>query len=395
MTYSNRLVMGLAVVGGLASIAHAISLTDYTFPTSTTQQAYVNGTFNADGNSTDTTQVGYNFGGSGSYWLALRSLPFSYDVTAGASASTNRATADGASAENAWDVNVATTLDKYLRNDEKFFVYGAAAVDYRKLAFEDKADDPRVDVEAGMGFGRTINATVLKQAVRMDEDFVKYGITTRGMPDAALLSLAAIIDREDEFRSQYGPVEYRKYWYAEMENILVDAGVMATSSLGAMGVLRIQEVLVEPSAQRWHGWKARAGVGARISDYDGSSGDPTLTARLDWHRPIGMDLQITNSTALSTVLSSDVVYTLEDLFRVDYEISNRIDWYNSLTARMDIPTATDAENNLEATLSSTFLFYLENQLSFNPEVQFRWRDDGIVDAEWDWVILGGITYRLK
>ena len=388
-------ITGLAVTVGVVGSAHAISLLDYTFPTSTTQQAYVNGTFNANGTSADTTQVGFTLGGSGNYWLALRSLPFSYDVSLGASISTSRSTIDGASTEDAWDINMATNLDKYFNNEDNFFVYGGASADYRRLILQDEADDPRIDVEAGLGFGRTINATVLKQAVRMDEDFVKYGITTRGMPDAALLKLAAVIDRESEFRSRYGPVEYRKYWYGEMESVLQDAGVLATETMGAMGTLRIQEVMAEPTAQRWHGWQVHLGVGSRISDYNGSSGDPALTARLDWHRPVGMDLQFSNKASIATVFADDLSYNLEDLFRVDYEISNRIDWYNSLMARIDIPTATDAENVTEVTLASTFILYLENRLSFNPEIQFNYRDDGIVDAEWNWVLLGGITYRLK
>lgn len=395
MKICNRLTVGLVCLGGLAGGSHAISLTDYTFPTSTTQQAYLNGTFNSQGNSIDTTQTGYTVGGSGTYWLALRSLPFSYDVSLGASATTSRATVEGAESEDAYDINLSTNLDKYFTDEGKFFIYGAAYMDYRKLAAQEEADDARIDVEAGLGFGRTINATVLKQAVRMDEDFQKYGVTTGRLPDSALLALASIIDRESEFRSRYGAVEYGKYWYGEMERVLLDAGVLARESLGALGVLRIQEVMQEPTAQRWHGWQARVGVGSRISDYDGESGDPTLTARLDWHQPVGMDVQFSNRASFSTVFADDLLYRMQDLFRLDYEISNRIDWYNGVTFKYDVPTATDAENIFESILASTFIFYLENQLSFNPELQFRYLDDGVQDAAWDWAILGGITYRLK
>lgn len=387
--------LAVALSGGLAVAGHAISLTDYTFPNSTSQQAYVNGTFNANGNSIDTTQIGYILGGSGNYWLALRSLPFSYDLTTGASFATTRGTADGAEAEDSYDLNLATNLDKYLSDFSKTFIYGAGFFDYRKLSTQEEADDPRIDVEAGIGVGRTINATVLKLAVRMDEDFVKYGVTTRPMSDEALLQLAAIIDREAEFRSVHGAVEYRKYWYEAMEKVLVSAGVLAREGLSAMGVLRIQEVMAEPTAQRWHGWSARVGVGARISDYDGESGDPTLVGRLEYHRPIGFDLQVSNRSSVSTIFADEQNYHFMNAFRVDYEISNRVDWYNGLTLNYDLLTADDAENILEALFNSTFIFYLENRLSINPELQFRYRDNGIGDAEWDWAFLGGITYRLK
>ena len=52
----------------------------------------------------------------------------------------------------------------------------------------------------------------------MNEDFLKYGVIKSDLPDKALLELAAVIDREAEFRSKHGNIEYRKYWYEEMES---------------------------------------------------------------------------------------------------------------------------------------------------------------------------------
>ena len=64
----------------------AISLTDYRFPLSTSQQAYLNGSFSSN-DANDAGQVGYNVGGAGIYDLYHRSLPFSYELHASANAS--------------------------------------------------------------------------------------------------------------------------------------------------------------------------------------------------------------------------------------------------------------------------------------------------------------------
>lgn len=389
------LVALLVLLSFVTETSYAISLTDYTFPESRSQEAYVNGVFGAVGNSTEDTEVGYNLAGSASYRLNLRSLPFSYNLGVSGNFSLDKSTVEDSESEDAYNISATTTADKYFKDDSDLFGYGSIALDYRKLAVQDEADDPRIDLEIGVGYGRTINATVLKQAIRMNEDFKKYDVITGNMPDKALLELARVIDRESEFRSQYGSVEYRKFWYEEMEQIVRESGVLTGDNLGAIGIIRIQEVLDEPTAQRWHGWAVRGGVGYRISDYDGNSGDPSLSARFDWTRPASIRLQFTNNASFSTVLEDDPVHSLQELFRVDYELSNRIDWYNSFQVNYDILTADGAENVLQLNLRSTYIFYIENQLSFNPEFQYQYVDDGINDADWNWAIGGSISYRLK
>jgi hypothetical protein len=44
---------------------------------------------------------------------------------------------------------------------------------------------------------------------------------------------------------------------------------------------------------------------------------------------------------------------------------------------------------------SAYVFYIENQLSVNPEVQYQLLDDGGGNAEWDWALLASTSYRLK
>ena len=388
----------LATMVSLVAVHEAaamVNLNRYTFPTSTSQSAYLTGNFNLSGTSADCTQTAYNTSAAASYDLFYRSLPFSYNFNIIGNIVSARAITEGAESEDAYDVRATTRGNKYFYSDRDFFGFGAATFEYRKQQGADTVDDPYVDVSAGVGYGRTIDATVLKQAWRMQEDWKRYKVITGDLPDEALMDLARVIDRRSEFQSRYGSVEYRKYWYEAMEQVLRDANVLTGPSLGAIGILRIQEVLDEPTGRRITGWEARLGGGMVLSNFDGSEGDPFAAAEFDWSQPVSIDLQLNNNFYSRAVFSTDPSYVIGDRFQVYYEITNRIDWDNSVRAEMSVPTAAGAENDLTGNFTSAFLFYLENRLTFGPSFIVNYHDDGIHDAQTDWSLLGSITYRLR
>jgi len=392
------LVVALLLCGCLYwDTAQAVDLTKYTYPVSTSQRAYLNGTFNVGGSSGDTceTETGYTFGADASYDLFYRSLPFSYFFNALGNFSMNKSQIIDSEREDAYNLLIDTRANKYFKDESKLFGFGSTTLNYRKLAAVEDADDPYWDVTAGVGYGRTIDATVLKQAYRMAQDFKRFGVVKGEVPENTLIELARIIDRESEFRSTHGPVEYRKYWYEAMEEVLTTAGVLTGDGLGAVGVLRIQEVLDEPTATRYYGWEARVGVGVVISDYDGESGDPLLNAAFDYSRPVSLQLQLNNNAYFQTVFQDDAVHRLGDVFQVYYEITNRIDWNNTMALEYRMPTAEDAENVLDLNFISAFIFYIENYLSFNPSFVLNYLDDGVNDAKSDWALRGSISYRMK
>jgi hypothetical protein len=390
-------VLIAALLCGLcwSSVTQAVDLTKYTFPTSTSQEAYVNGTFNVNGTSLDTLETGYNLGGDARYDLFYRSLPFTYNLNAIGSFSLNKSQEEDAERQEAYNVRVRTRANKYFSDESKLFGFGATTAEYRKLAVQEDADDPYWDVSAGVGYGRSIDATVLKQAYRMAQDFKRFGVVNADVGEATLIALARIIDREGEFRSQYGPVEYRKYWYEAMEEVLQDAGVLAEDGLGAIGVLRIQEVLDEPTGRRYYGWEARVGGGVVISDFMGEQGDPFVDVNFDYARPFSIQLQMNNNAYYSTVFQDDPVHRIGDVFQIYYEISNRIDWDNTLTVEYLMPSADDAENSLSLNFTSTYILYIENQLTFNPSFVLNYLDDGVGDAISNWALRGSISYRLR
>ncbi len=375
--------------------SEGIDLTRYTFPTSTSQQAFLNGAFNFAGTSADCTQTAYNLSGSATYDLSYRSLPFSYVASVLGNAAVSQSSVDGADSRDGYNVRANTRANRYFSNTQKWFGFGSVTLDYRKLQSMEEADDPYLDVTAGLGYGRTIDATVLKQAVRLNDDFKRFNVITGDIPDEQLLELARVIDRESEFRAEHGVVEYKKYWFEAMEQVIESAGVLREGGLGAVGAIRVEEVLAEPTGRRYHGWEARAGVGVVLSDYDGEAGDPLASLEFDWSRPVSMELQLNNNAYMRTVFEDDQTYTIGDVFQIYYEITNRIDWDNSLRGEYLMMTADGAEDALSMVFSSGFILYVENQLTFNPTFILSHTDPGVTDAITDWQLLGGISYRLK
>ncbi len=390
--WAAMLFCGLLFWSGVES-ANGYNLRRYTFPTSSSQEAFINGAFNLSGESEDTTQTGYSFSGTATYDMFYRSLPFTYFINSRGNFAFMRATQDDADGTEGFDGLLRVRGNKYFTREHKWFAFGASKLEYRKLQSSSKADDPYWDVTAGLGYGRSIDATVLKQAIRINQDFKRFGVISSDIPEEFLQQLARVIDRQSEFRSLYGIVEYRKYWYGAMEDVIRDAGVLIEDGLGAVGLIRVQEVLAEPTGRRFHGWEVRGGGGVVLSDFSGEAGDPLASAEFDWALPYTINLQFSNSIYSRTVFAEDQSWTAGDIFQIYYELTNRLDWDNSLQAEYNV--AEPLPDSWDATFTSTFIFYLENQLTFNPSLIVNYFDVDGQDSKSNWTLLGSISYRLK
>jgi hypothetical protein len=389
----------------------AISLTDYTNPDSFYQEAYVSGNFNLqsrgdnrlpdsecpDGNC-EGGQTSYSGTMLANYDTQYSTLPFTWGLRIDGTLDVQRSAQKDADDEHGYDLFARTTADKYYR-DTRAFGYGSFEAGYRKLLGADDADDPYAKVGVGVGYGRVIDATVLAKAMRVVEDLRKYNVMTGDLSDAAYLELAGIIDREKEFRSQYGSVEYEKYWFEAMEKVFQDEGVLADNALGALGIIRIREILVnEPFSPRKHGWTVRGGVGFVLSNYDGSDSDPSLDAAFEYALPYLYHMQLIERLSYSTILSSDVVHQINNNLSATYEVSDRIDWENRWNLGATVPSESGAENIISNNLSSTLRYYITNKVNFNTTVSLNHLDDGIDNNGNDDLETGlflGITYRVR
>jgi hypothetical protein len=153
----------------------------------------------------------------------------------------------------------------------------------------------------------------------------------------------------------------------------------------------------ERISTRKDGWLVRAGVGAVLTDFDGGSGKPALEAGAEYHKPIGNTTQFSNEAILTATLDDgDNGFIVNNAMSLTHELTDRVDWENKWTLNhSNSDTANDITTN---TLSSTYRYYLTNQLAFDVTAKLEDTEDDISNNgndELDKSLNMGITYRLK
>ena len=358
--------------------ANAIEMTDYRVVDSYYQNSYINGNLNVDSGNQE--QTSYN-------------LDFKFNGDSDFSKGSNKQDKE----LDGYDATATGHFDKYINNDNRLFVYGSGDLGYRKVADADDADDPYVKVGTGVGYGRVYNATPLAKALRIVEDLLKYKLIKSDLSDNSYIALSGIIDKEDDYKSKYGLTEYKKYWYKDMENVFKKAGVLPKDSLGAFGIVRINEILdIERVSTRKHGWKVRGGFGKILSNYDGNSEDATIDGEFEYGLPMGHESQYTENLRISKLLdnSTDTEFSLRNVMSYTYELSDRIDWENSWLLSYEQNDVAD--DFLSNSISTGFRYYIANRISLDTTFTLSKVNSGVGEEEdWNKSLFAGITYRLK
>ncbi|MDD4277291.1 MAG: hypothetical protein PHT37_05325 [Candidatus Cloacimonetes bacterium] len=373
----------------------SVSFTDYTSPTSSGQEAFLNGNFNFKSGNQD--QASYNGLLGGNYLNYYNSLPINWRIGADGNLELLRGSADGAEANTGYAIKAYTNADKYL-NNSNVFGYGALDLGYRKNINLDDADDPYAKIGIGAGYGRVMDATVLSKAMRIVDELIKYEVIKNPLTTEGYIALAQIIDKEGQYKTQYGRDEYKKYWYEAMEDVFNQENLLPAGSLHALGIIRLQEVLDQRFSSRKYGWTVRAGVGYVLSSYDGLDQDPTLDISAEYALPISNKLQFIERMDYSTILSDDISHTIYNKASLTYELSSMMDWENKLTTALTIPSASGAKTIIDNTLESIFYYYLSNKVNLNASLRFHMLDDGVKDNgndDLDMTFFVGATYRLR
>lgn len=373
----------------------AIDIRDYSIPDSFYQEAFLRGNFNFKSGNQDQASYDGSFGGN--YNINYSSLPLTWRLWADGEFDLYRGQYDGNDSLTGYNFLLNTNVDKYF-GDTNFFGYAAFDFGFRKKMAFDDADDPYAKIGIGAGYGRVIDATVLAKSIRTIDELTKYGVVTKGISDAAYLELAQIIDKVQEYRSQYGALEYKKYWYEDMEAVLVKEGALGSGSLQAIGLVRLQEVLDQRYSSRKHGWTVRAGLGYILSNYDGSDSDPSLDVTFEYAHPFSYKLQFIERLDYSTILEDEISHSIANRMSLTYELASQIDWENRLLTTMYVPSDSNLKNIITNTLESSFYYYLTNQVNLNTTLRFYMVSDGIDDNGNDDIettFLFGVTYRLR
>lgn len=385
---SKAIATSLIICGSITlSLAHAqsISVADYNTATSAYEDAYVNGQFNyQDGNQ---EQSSYNLDLSLDYDRVFSSASRNTQIKFDTEAALTRGSSLNDSRKRFYQASSILTSDQYFRpGSHGSFWYGKAELGARKDMI-----DPFSKVTAGLGYGRVVNVTPMAKAIRLVESLRERGALA-GEPSRAIYQqIAQIIAKEDEYRSRHGEDNYVFAWIEDIEKAL-------QSSMSTVGAIKAYDVLTnERISTRKKGWLARAGVGAVLSDYDGSSSKPALELGLEYHLPVSNKTQFSNETIVTTALKTDEnSYKLSNNMTLTYQFSDRVDWENSWL--MDYSRYDNALDTHSHALSSAYRYHLSNALSWTTSVkltQFEDQIDGNDNDELDTSLLMGLTYRLK
>lgn len=374
----------------------SVELTDYTNPDSFYQRASVESRFNMKSGNQDQT----SFQGSlkGDYEVNYSTSPLVLSTISKGFFNTNRGDKEGSPTEKSYNFTARGAADRYFDPNSLFLGYGSLELGYRKLVGR-SADDPLIKLGGGVGYGRLINATPLAEVLRFVEELKEYGLlNTKELSDNTYLELAAVVAREEEYKSKYGLMDYKFYWINDLEKALQKAGVLKNNTLGTVGVIRVQDVLIERriTTIRKHGWLVKAGIGYIASNYDDTRSDPSLDASFDYAVPFTHKLQLTEFARYSTVLKGDVTHDLYNQLSVTYEVSDRIDWENIWDLNLLLPTKDNAEDSITNNFSSSFRYYISNFIDASVTLSLtKVNDDKPGNDDVDASLMFGITYRIR
>ncbi len=357
---------GMLIISAIAILvtwdvsAQKISVTDYQVPVSAADRLFVDFSMNhAATGSTTTTSTGSI---SSIYKRFYDSLPFGYSIDIIGSGLVDRHIEENAYKTDYHvdgDARAKKYLVQYHESLKDFFGSVRINSNLRKVY-----NHPASAVTVGLGYGRFIEATDLARAVRIETLLIKERELIDHLPKAAILELSKVINRESEYEDRYGET-YEKEWYDDMEAIMRDSGLLKEDALGAIGILRIEEVLErEHIADRFYGWDVTLGSKFDITTpFTGEGHSPVnLDVSANYARPITWRWQISErisistpfdgvGTAFSSSLSSDI----------SYELSNRVDLRLRHLIRLEKPDAENAEASHSFGLS--FLYYIENNVN--------------------------------
>ncbi|WP_407332905.1 hypothetical protein [Enterovibrio sp. 27052020O] len=360
-----------------------VTMYDFKEATSAYEDAYIDAQFNMRGGNQD--QTSYDGYLNLDYEQVFDSPDRTTKVDFVGTGSRVRGPNTGDESVSNYQALAALTNDMYFQpNSSGSFWYGKGEVGAQKGMV-----DPFSKLTVGFGYGRVVNATPMAKSIRLVEALQERGILG-SMDKDTYIAVADVISREEEYISRYGLDDYLEYWIQDIDAIL--------GNVGARGAIRSYDVLEnERISTRKYGWLVRAGVGAVISNYDGSDSKPVLEVGGEYHLPINNLLQFSDEAIFTAILDdNDNGYVFNNDMSLTYELSDNIDWENGwLLTHAEYDQSNDITTN---TVASTFRYYISNSLSLSLTGLLEDTEDNIDNNgndDIDRALLFGLTFRLK
>ena len=340
--------------------AQNVSVTDYQVPVSAADRLLIDFSMNHATSGSDATTSKGNIGGI--YKRFYDSLPFGYSIDIIGSGLVDKSIVTDEYNTN-YQVNGDAGVKKYLMQNSAALkdLFGSVRASSNMLK---DYDQPASSLTVGVGYGRFIEATDLAKAVRIEEFLIKEEELSDHLPKEAILEISKIINREGEYREKYGET-YEKEWYKDMETVMRESNLLNEGGLGAIGILRIEEVLErEDIADRFYGWDVTLGSRFDITlPFTGQDRSPAnLDVSASYARPIAWRWQVSERISMNTPFDNfGIAFSSSLSSDISYELSNRIDVRLRHLLRLEKLEADDAQ--ISHALGASFIYYIENNLN--------------------------------
>ncbi|MBX7042853.1 MAG: hypothetical protein K1X85_08115 [Ignavibacteria bacterium] len=247
---------------------------------------------------------------------------------------------------------------------------------------------PVVNLFAGLGYGRQVDATPLAKAIRIDEELKKSRVTSKFLPKSTMLKIAQLIDMEDEYRDKYKQI-YEAMLIKDIQAEIAASGVADASLMNSLGYYRISSVLFDRftgsvnynfTNPRYYGGDVRLGVSYQVLTRNEKIGspNPALEVRGRYGYPIGLNHQLLFSLNGRTFFDSTFakVWEAEGVAAYWYNLTNRIQFnlqYNLTLQRAFqqvfvnnvLETVSNDYSTANHRISTGFVFYLENYITLS------------------------------
>ncbi|MEO8663953.1 MAG: hypothetical protein ABI462_00540 [Ignavibacteria bacterium] len=347
----------------ITSVAYSqnVKITDFQVPISKAKKLLLSGFHNwsQTGDSVTTNE----FRVDGTYTQFYSSLPYAWNISL--NAFTNRKFDDTLRI----GYSASADIRKYFSNTKGFFGFAALTSTYLKQREFAQENQPEVDVLAGLGYGRFIDATPMFQAIRIDQELRRAGITTAYMPKATMIRIAEIIDRQSEYIDRYKDV-YEGKIIEDISKEVLASGVTKNDRLDAFGFFRIRQVLAGANqfiTDRFYGGDVRIGVGYELltRNKELKRGPATMNLLGRYSYPIDLKQQINLSASANTPIDSAFGKQVEGTGAIDYSytLTNKIQFIAGYD--VNFKRVSDTKNITVADQRgfAGFRFYLENYIS--------------------------------
>lgn len=388
----------LALFSAPVATAQEISLYDYDQASSAVDEAYFTGTYSSE-NNRGSAQSAYNLDLSTNLEQVFSSVDRDTSFKVDVSGNSSRGSDEDDQSEKRYRASSSITVDNYFEpGSNGMFWYGRGSV-----IGDDTFSDLQTTLSAGIGYGRVVNVTPMAKAIRLIDELIERGAIDSAPSRVVYQQIAKIINKEAEFKSQYGSRSkfYQQPWIGAIEKVLIE-NTLVQKGLSAKGILAMRDVLIdEKISVRRHGWKVRAGLAYVGRNFEGIKNKPGLELGAEYHRPINLKTQFSNEATLLSILDKDSdSYAFNNDMSLTYEIDDRLDWINTWGLNVN-HSAVDSDNVITNSLTSTLAYEVGNNLDLtvsagiNKNTGNDVRTAGDLDDGTDKKFNFGIRYRLR